>query len=190
MLSALLIERYLTVQCTEQGLPRTLPGAGILPATGQFYRPASHTNRPTLIPGDLFRGLLPCNICRSPVDFTGSQAGSGPARCLRHRPNLNFHRLGPEAPLPVRGKHWYGTWMTSSRVSSGAADWGVERPGPLTQLWGAEYDKASGFVERRPEVFSQANSIFQGLLIFLALPVLSTRQKCFQRGLHLTFDHF
>jgi hypothetical protein len=48
---------------------------------------------------------FPCYICRSPADFTGFLAGSGPARCLRHRPNLNFHRLGPE-PLPVRGKHW------------------------------------------------------------------------------------
>jgi hypothetical protein len=48
--------------------------------------------------------IFPCYICRSPVDCTGFQAGSGPARCLRHRPNLNFHRLGPE-PLPVRGKH-------------------------------------------------------------------------------------
>jgi hypothetical protein len=37
------------------------------------------------------------------VDSTGFQAGSEPARCLRHRQNLDFHRLGPE-PLPVRGK--------------------------------------------------------------------------------------
>jgi hypothetical protein len=47
--------------CANQGLPRTLPGAGILPATGHFHRPASHSNRPTLIPSVLFRGLY-CNF--------------------------------------------------------------------------------------------------------------------------------
>jgi hypothetical protein len=90
-----------------QGLPRTLPGAGNPLATGHFHRLGSSSNRPTLIPRGPSRGVftcLPAEICRSPVDFTGFEAGSGPARCLRHRPSLHFYRLGPE-PLPVRGKH-------------------------------------------------------------------------------------
>jgi hypothetical protein len=57
---------------TDQRLPRTLPGPGIPPATGQFYRPAYYSNRPTLIPGNLSRGLFRF----SPAIFVGPQWSS------------------------------------------------------------------------------------------------------------------
>jgi hypothetical protein len=101
----------------NQGLPRTLPGAGILPATGHFHRPASHFNRPNTDPQ--------CSFPR-PI----------PIFPLLYLPVLSgFHRLSsrqragsvPSAPAepqfpPARSRAIASSWQALLRMRFGYCD--------------------------------------------------------------------
>jgi hypothetical protein len=94
-----------------------------LPA-GLSFQPADTDPRrsfPRPIP------IFPCYICRSPVDFTGFQAGSGPARCLRYRPNLNFHRLGPDRAI---ASSWQALQHSSPQIITPGPPPGTLLPQP------------------------------------------------------------
>jgi hypothetical protein len=110
----------------QQGLPRTLPGAGILPATGQFYRPAFHSNRPTLIPVIFSRAYSDFPLLYLPVPSgfhrLSSRQRAGLVPSAPAEPQ--FPSARSRAIAIVRGKHCctYHARCTSPCRSSSAFD--------------------------------------------------------------------
>jgi hypothetical protein len=96
------MERFNRIFACWQGLPRTLPGAGILLAIGRFHRPATLSNRPILIPIAFSEAYSDFRLLFLPVP-------SGFHRLSRRQqagsvPSAPAEPQFPPEPLPVCGK--------------------------------------------------------------------------------------